>query len=577
MKWSIGKKIVSGYLLAVVLLAGLGIMAHFNSAKLVSSVDWQEHTREVLGRIDAINYDIAESEALQHAYLYTRDSVYREAYTQYVKKVGNEVNSLKNLISLYPVQITRIEAIESAIKTKIAAMNQAVEMNQAGDLNEAKGKELVGRGYELATEIRTRLGEMRSDEVTRLAERTVQAEASLRQADRLMTYGLPLAAVILLVAGVFIARGISVPLGQITRAAEQIAAGNPEITLPPAKGHDEVSRLAHSFTKMSGVLTDVAEVNAMIAQGDLSAVVKPQSTADKFGLAHQEMIAKLSHLVGAVQRAGLQVNSSATEIAATSKQQHATATEIAATTTEIGATSREIAATSKELVRTVGQVNKVAEDTAHLATNGQSGLLRMESTMRQIMDASAGISSKLAVLNEKAANINTVVTTITKVADQTNLLSLNAAIEAEKAGEYGLGFSVVATEIRRLADQTAIATYDIEQMVKEMQSAVSAGVMGMDKFSEEVRRGVEEVRQVGTQLTQIIHQVQTLTPQFEAVNEGMQSQSTGAQQITDALTQLSEAAQQTAESLRSSGVAIDQLNSAARELQSGVSRFKLKS
>ena len=99
------------------------------------------------------------------------------------------------------------------------------------------------------------------------------------------------------------------------------------------------------------------------------------------------------------------------------------------------------------------------------------------------------MNAKLAVLNEKASNINQVVTTITKVADQTNLLSLNAAIEAEKAGEHGRGFAVVATEIRRLADQTAIASYDIEQLVKEMQSAVSAGVMGMDKFSEEVRRG----------------------------------------------------------------------------------------
>ena len=113
--------------------------------------------------------------------------------------------------------------------------------------------------------------------------------------------------------------------------------------------------------------------------------------------------------------------------------------------------------------------------------------------MRHVMEAAGSINAKLAVLNEKAGNINQVVTTITKVADQTNLLSLNAAIEAEKAGEYGRGFAVVATEIRRLADQTAVATYDIEQMVKEIQSAVTAGVMGMDKFSEEVRRGMQEV------------------------------------------------------------------------------------
>ena len=196
--------------------------------------------------------------------------------------------------------------------------------------------------------------------------------------------------------------------------------------------------------------------------------------------------------------------------------------------------------------------------------------------MQQVMEASASINARLAVLSDKAGNIGTVVTTITKVADQTNLLSLNAAIEAEKAGDYGRGFSVVAAEIRRLADQTAVSTGDIEQMVKEMQSAVAAGVMGMDKFSEEVHRGGEMVQQVSDELSQIIHHVQALTPNFEAVSEGMQSQSQGAQQISDALSQLSEASKQTVESLRQSNSAIGQLNEAARGLQDGVARFKLQ-
>jgi len=106
----------------------------------------------------------------------------------------------------------------------------------------------------------------------------------------------------------------------------------------------------------------------------------------------------------------------------------------------------------------------------------------MKATMQKIMEASVSINERLGALSAKAANIGTVVTTITKVADQTNLLSLNAAIEAEKAGDYGRGFAVVATEIRRLADQTAGATGDIEQMVKQMQSAVAAGVMGWISF-----------------------------------------------------------------------------------------------
>lgn len=224
----------------------------------------------------------------------------------------------------------------------------------------------------------------------------------------------------------------------------------------------------------------------------------------------------------------------------------------------------------------MNQVATVAEQSAELAGASQSGLTHMEETMRNVMEAAGSVNAKLAILNEKAVNINQVVATITKVADQTNLLSLNAAIEAEKAGEYGRGFAVVATEIRRLADQTAVATYDIEQTVKEIQSAVSAGVMGMDKFSEEVRRGMREVQQVGGQLSQIIHEVQALAPRFQLVNEGMQTQATGAEQITQALSQLSEAAQQTADSLRQSTQAIDNLTLVASQLRTGVSRFKIE-
>ncbi len=325
-------------------------------------------------------------------------------------------------------------------------------------------------------------------------------------------------------------------------------------------------------------LKQLVDVIERMRNGDFTQRVELKRK-DEFGMLGDglnRLADDLSVLVGQVQRSGVQVNITATQIAATSREQQSTTTEIAATTAEIGATSKQISATSRELDKTMNEVVDVAHDTADLAGSGQTGIARMESTMRHIMDASSSITGKLSVLNEKTANINTVVTTITKVADQTNLLSLNAAIEAEKAGEYGLGFAVVAMEIRRLADQTAVATYDIEKMVKEMQSAVAAGVMGMDKFSEEVRRGVDEIRQVSTQLAQIIHQVQTLTPRFATVSEGMHAQATGALQISETLTQLSEAAHQTADSLRQSNLAIEQLNEAARGLQTSVARFKLE-
>ncbi|MFC6297836.1 HAMP domain-containing protein [Pseudomonas sp. CCM 7893] len=321
----------------------------------------------------------------------------------------------------------------------------------------------------------------------------------------------------------------------------------------------------------------IVDILESMRTGDLSKRLNLERK-DEFGAVEtgfNDMMTELTALVSQAQRSSVQVTTSVTEIAATSKQQQATATETAATTTEIGATSREIAATSKDLVRTMTEVSTAADQASVAAGSGQQGLARMEETMNSVMGAADLVNAKLAILNEKAGNINQVVVTIVKVADQTNLLSLNAAIEAEKAGEYGRGFAVVATEVRRLADQTAVATYDIEQMVREIQSAVSAGVMGMDKFSEEVRRGMSEVQQVGEQLSQIIHQVQALAPRVLMVNEGMQAQATGAEQINHALVQLGDASSQTVESLRQASFAIDELSQVAVGLRSGVSRFKV--
>jgi methyl-accepting chemotaxis protein WspA len=167
------------------------------------------------------------------------------------------------------------------------------------------------------------------------------------------------------------------------------------------------------------------------------------------------------------------------------------------------------------------------------------------------------------------------VTTITKVADQTNLLSINAAIEAEKAGEYGLGFLVVAREIRRLADQTAVASLDIERMVKEMQYSVSAGVMEMDKFAEQVRAGVREIGDVGTKLGEIIAAVQGISGRFGQVTEGMRAQSQGADQIREAMIRLAEGASRTASSLDDFNKATIHLREAVGDLKEEVSRFTI--
>jgi methyl-accepting chemotaxis protein WspA len=325
-------------------------------------------------------------------------------------------------------------------------------------------------------------------------------------------------------------------------------------------------------------IVEVVGVADKISKGDLTSKVQPSDERDEIGklqTAFHAMTQSLNSLIRQVQQSGIQITTSTTQIAASGKELEAAVTEQVASTNQVVATAREIAANSEQLVKTMDEVSDLSQATADAATDGQKNLFRMQTTMRQLADATTSISAKLGIISEKANNINSIVTTITKVADRTNLLSLNAAIEAEKAREYGLGFAVVAREIRRLADQTAVATLDIESMVKEMQSAVSTGVMEMDKFTKEVTRGVEDVGNISLQLGQIIDQVQSLSPRFELVSEGMDAQSQGAQQISEAMLQLREASVQTAEALRETNRAIEQLNDASQNLRQETSRFKV--
>jgi methyl-accepting chemotaxis protein WspA len=282
----------------------------------------------------------------------------------------------------------------------------------------------------------------------------------------------------------------------------------------------------------------------------------------------------LTRLLQKVQESGLQVTGSVSQIAASGRQLEATLNEQAASTTEVLATAKQISSTSQELAKTVEGVTHLARDTAKSAEQSRTEMVAIEDTMMQLTKSTETIAAKLGNISDRASRINTIVTTITQVADQTNLLSLNASIEAEKASEYGRGFAVVAREIRRLADQTAVATLDIETIVREMQSSVATGVMEVDKFAAQVGQSAQAINTMGRQLTVMIEKVTSLTPQFVIVDQGMTNQATAAVQISEAMLQLSDttslnadALQDVNESLRSLEVTAQSLEREANQIQ----------
>ena len=337
-----------------------------------------------------------------------------------------------------------------------------------------------------------------------------------------------------------------------------------------------IAALAVARTLSAPIRTAV-DVARQVAGGDLRADVGVTSDDETGALltAIQTMTNDLRGLIGRIQTSSVALISTATAIQATSSEQQQVIADYGASTSEAVAAVKQISVTSQELVRTMTEVNDMAAQTGTMAAEGRGNLVGMDATMRQLAESTSSFGAKLATISERAANINLAVTTITKVADQTNLLSINAAIEAEKAGEYGLGFLVVAREIRRLADQTAVASLDIERMVKEMQYAVSAGVMEMDKFSEQVRGGVREIGDISGKLGDIIGAVQGITGRFGQVTEGMRAQSQGADQIREAMVRLAEGASRTAASLDDFNKATTHLREAVGDLKQEVSRFTI--
>jgi methyl-accepting chemotaxis protein len=330
--------------------------------------------------------------------------------------------------------------------------------------------------------------------------------------------------------------------------------------------------------RIAGRIDSAVAAARSVARGDLAVAIEAHG-GDETGQLLRDvggMTASLRGIVTQVKQTSVDLNATARQVSAASRQQEAAIASLGASTTEAAAASRQISATGRELLATMAEVAGVAAATAQVADDGRESLVGVGESMELLEQSTATVVERLAAIRQRAEDINEVITTITKVADQTNLLSINAAIEAEKAGPSGRGFLVVAGEVRRLADQTAVAALDIERLVEQMQQAVAAGVAEMDRCAHEVATGVGRVGEVSTRFADVIGQVHGLTGRFEQVKEGMHAQATGAQQITEALAMLTDGSLATADALREFKNAAQHMVAAVDGLSAQVGHFRVE-
>ncbi|MGA0172885.1 MAG: methyl-accepting chemotaxis protein, partial [Phycisphaerales bacterium] len=315
------------------------------------------------------------------------------------------------------------------------------------------------------------------------------------------------------------------------------------------------------------------------AEGDLDHAVAVRGRGEIRLLlaALDRMVRELGSMLLGIRTTGRDLAAVAGEVRETASNQHRVVQDLSSSAAQIASAIEQMSATGRQLANTASGVADAADETAKRAERGREGLDRMRDSIGEVAETSRSVSGHLAEIRDRAEGVGAVVVAITRVANRTNLLSINAAIEAEKAGPHGRGFQVVAAEIGRLAAQTAAAAHEVESIVASMQGSVAEGASSMQGLSAVVTGGVAIASEVAEDLSAILESVGSLRDNFGELRGGIEAQSEGATQIRDAMRHLAtsaETARTIVERLRQAG---DRLEQSSGSLQRSVERFRLPS
>ncbi|MFZ1683085.1 MAG: methyl-accepting chemotaxis protein [Candidatus Zixiibacteriota bacterium] len=388
--------------------------------------------------------------------------------------------------------------------------------------------------------------------------------------------GFAVSAILLgLAVAFFISRGISRPIAAMSKVATSISVGDisQEIDI---RQNDEVGKLAKAFKSMIAYMEGMSMASERIARHDLSVDVKPKSERDALGKSFQTMVANLSGMIRQLSDNARELVSAATEISASSDLMSKGAKDQSDQVIQVSTAVEEMTATIVESSRNAGDASEAAKGAAATATAGGKVVGQSIAAMQQITTTVRESADSIGRLASSAEQIGQIIGVIDDIADQTNLLALNAAIEAARAGEQGRGFAVVADEVRKLAERTGKATGEITMMIKGIQKETTEAVRSMEDGITVVDKGRELADQAGSSLSEIVAMAQRVTDMIEQMAKSAEEQSTASEMIAKNVEHISGVTRETATGAEQSAQASVRLSQQAEGLQRMVEQFSIE-
>ncbi|KAB0671202.1 methyl-accepting chemotaxis protein [Oryzomonas sagensis] len=327
----------------------------------------------------------------------------------------------------------------------------------------------------------------------------------------------------------------------------------------------------------SAPLRSLARKADQIASGDLGVEIELNSRDEigQLSAAFGAMVKNLRELIGKVMETAAQLSAAAAQVSATAAQMSTGTEEVAAQAATVATASEEMAATSSDIATNCHMAAGGAQQAAATTNRGFEVVKNTVDGIRQRGDGTRANAGIVESLGERSDQIGAIVATIEDIADQTNLLALNAAIEAARAGEQGRGFAVVADEVRALAERTTRATKEIGDMIKAIQGQTREAIVSMEEGVRGTERGAAEAAQLETALNEILEQVNAVTMQVSQIATAAEEQTATTSEITNNIHMITQVVHDTSRGAQESAAAAAQMARQAEHLQGLVRQFRL--
>jgi len=328
--------------------------------------------------------------------------------------------------------------------------------------------------------------------------------------------------------------------------------------------------------QLGGDPTEVSDIATKVAGGDLAVhVAVANSDTRSVMAAMNSMVQSLRELISETVSISSGIAAASAQLHATSEQIATAAEEVASQTSTVATASEEMSATSLDIARNCTFAAENSKKTSDSADFGASIVQETISGMEKIADRVMQTAMTIGTLGTRSEQIGEIIGTIEDIADQTNLLALNAAIEAARAGEQGRGFAVVADEVRALAERTTMATREISEMIKSIQSETKAAVRAMEEGVSEVEKGASSSMKSGEALQEILSQIGEVTMQINQIATASEEQTATTTEITSNIQQITDVIHQSANGAEETSAAAAQLAEQAQHLQDLVGKFRI--